>query len=162
MNEATTLPNPVIPAERKCRIEEVFDANFIELLRLVPRNSFVRALILKFTGRLPGLECGTFEQLKDWVELNCDKRARPLSGRANRQREEGGIRISVEFSETELGRADYSVSRWGTEEFHVGADDLVGMIQEAIEFHLQGMREEGILIPAPSSFAGVVEVDHAA
>lgn len=26
------------------------------------------------------------------------------------------------------------------------------LIQEAIEFHLEGMREEGIAVPAPSSF----------
>jgi predicted RNase H-like HicB family nuclease len=32
------------------------------------------------------------------------------------------------------------------------------MIQEAIEFHLEGMREEGLVIPTPSSFAGVVEI----
>jgi predicted RNase H-like HicB family nuclease len=36
------------------------------------------------------------------------------------------------------------------------------LIQEAIEFHLDGMREEGLTIPVPSSFAGVVEVDSAA
>jgi predicted RNase H-like HicB family nuclease len=35
-------------------------------------------------------------------------------------------------------------------------------IQEAIEFHLEGMREEGMAIPPPSSYAGVVEVDPAA
>ena len=57
MNGATTLPNPVIPGERKCRIEEVFDQNFIELLGLVPRNPFVRALILKLTKKMPGPEC---------------------------------------------------------------------------------------------------------
>ena len=36
------------------------------------------------------------------------------------------------------------------------------LIVEAVEFHLEGMREEGIPIPAPSSFAGVVEVSPAA
>jgi len=36
------------------------------------------------------------------------------------------------------------------------------LIQEAIESHLDGTREEGIPIPAPSSFAGVVEVNPAA
>jgi predicted RNase H-like HicB family nuclease len=36
------------------------------------------------------------------------------------------------------------------------------LIQEAIEFHLEGIREEGLAIPAPSSFAGVVEIDPAA
>jgi predicted RNase H-like HicB family nuclease len=36
------------------------------------------------------------------------------------------------------------------------------LIHEAIEFHLEGMREEGMTVPAPSSFAGLVEIDHAA
>ena len=33
------------------------------------------------------------------------------------------------------------------------------LIQEAIEFHLEGMREEGVPIPPPASFAGVIEVN---
>jgi predicted RNase H-like HicB family nuclease len=36
------------------------------------------------------------------------------------------------------------------------------LIQEAIEFHLDGMREEGMSIPPPSSVAGVVEIEPAA
>jgi predicted RNase H-like HicB family nuclease len=36
------------------------------------------------------------------------------------------------------------------------------LIQDAIAFHLDGMREEGLAIPPPSSFAGVVKVDPAA
>lgn len=35
------------------------------------------------------------------------------------------------------------------------------LIIEAVEFHLAGMREEGIPIPLPLSFAGVVEVSPA-
>jgi predicted RNase H-like HicB family nuclease len=35
-------------------------------------------------------------------------------------------------------------------------------IQEAIELHLDGLREEGLPIPLPSSYAGVVEVNPAA
>jgi predicted RNase H-like HicB family nuclease len=41
-------------------------------------------------------------------------------------------------------------------------DEVGRLIQEAIEFHLEGMREEGLTVPAPSSFAGIVEVDPAA
>jgi predicted RNase H-like HicB family nuclease len=41
-------------------------------------------------------------------------------------------------------------------------DEVQQLIQEAIKFHLEGMREEGLSIPLPSSFAGAVEVDHAA
>jgi len=33
------------------------------------------------------------------------------------------------------------------------------LIAEAIEFHLEGMREEGLPIPAPTSFAGAIEIN---
>lgn len=130
MSEVMTAPTPV---ERKCRIEDVFDGNFIELIRLVPRNPFVRALILKLAGKIPGPERETFEQVKDWVETNCDKRARPASVRRGRNNPDDGIAISVEFSETEYGRADYSVPRSGSEEFRIGAEDLMEMVQSAID-----------------------------
>ena len=35
------------------------------------------------------------------------------------------------------------------------------LIQEAIQLHLEGLREEGLAIPTPSSFAGVVEINSA-
>ena len=36
------------------------------------------------------------------------------------------------------------------------------LVREAIEFHLEGLREEGHSIPQPSSEAGVIEVQPAA
>jgi predicted RNase H-like HicB family nuclease len=36
------------------------------------------------------------------------------------------------------------------------------LLQEAIEFHVEGMIEEGLAIPSPSSFAGVIEIRPAA
>ena len=41
-------------------------------------------------------------------------------------------------------------------------DEVERLIQEAVEFHLDGMREEGLSIPPPTSFAGVVEINSAA
>jgi predicted RNase H-like HicB family nuclease len=41
-------------------------------------------------------------------------------------------------------------------------DEVENLIREAIAFHLDGLREEGLSIPTPSSFAGVIEVDTAA
>jgi predicted RNase H-like HicB family nuclease len=41
-------------------------------------------------------------------------------------------------------------------------DEVERLIREAVEFHLEGMREEGISVPPPSSFAGVVEINSAA
>ena len=41
-------------------------------------------------------------------------------------------------------------------------EEVERLIHEAIAFHLEGMREEGIPLPAPSSFAGIIEVNPAA
>jgi predicted RNase H-like HicB family nuclease len=41
-------------------------------------------------------------------------------------------------------------------------DEVEQPLQEAIAFHLEGMRNDGIAIPAPPSFVGVIDVDHAA
>jgi predicted RNase H-like HicB family nuclease len=41
-------------------------------------------------------------------------------------------------------------------------DEVERLIREAVEFHLEGMREEGISVPPPSSFGGVVEINSAA
>lgn len=141
MTEVMTAPEPVAPVvQRKCRFEALFDVNFLELVRLVPRNPQVRALILKLTGLLPPLECETFEQLKDWVELNCEKQLKLPSSRPSRHNQEGGIVINVDFSETECGRASYSVRRYGTESFRLGAVELAEMVQTAVDDG-EGMEE---------------------
>jgi predicted RNase H-like HicB family nuclease len=41
-------------------------------------------------------------------------------------------------------------------------EEVEHLIQEAIAFHIEGMREEGLPIPMPASFAGVVVIDSAA
>ena len=127
MSDTLTLPPPV---ERKCSIEEVFDAGFIELLKLVPANPYVRALVLKFTGKLPPAECELFDELKDWVEFNCVKRIRKTT--ASNQPRDDGISISVDFSEQEYGRAHYQVNCSGSDTFQIGAEELVTIIQDAI------------------------------
>jgi hypothetical protein len=133
MNEATVLPNPVLPPERKCVLAEVFDGNFIELLRLVPRNPLIRALVLRLTGKLPPANCVTFEQVRDWIERHCEPQVITTRTRQTRRSPGGGIRIAVEFSEVEYGRADYSLPRSGTDEFFVNAEDLLGIVQDAVE-----------------------------
>ena len=37
-------------------------------------------------------------------------------------------------------------------------DEVLRLIREAIEFHLNGLREEGLAVPQPSSTAEYVEV----
>ncbi len=124
----TGVAEPAVIVERRCGIEEVFARSFIELLTLAPRNPIVRGLILAQTRRMPGPDCITFEQLQDWVELNCEKRLRP----AGRRELTEGITLTVEFSETEYGLAHYSVPRSGSDEFHVGAEYLLQIVNDTL------------------------------
>ena len=119
-----------VTTERKCKIEEVLSGSFIELIGLAPRNPYVRAIILAETGRMPAPECETPEQIKDWVERTCEKKRRlpkPSNGNGT------AFSITVDFSETEYGRADYSVQRSGSEEFHIERDELLEIVETAID-----------------------------
>jgi len=137
------MTGPDIPAmtlERRCQIDEVFASPFIELIGLAPKNPVVRGLILAQTGKMPGTERETFEQIKEWVETTCEKKSRPPNGTRSPSR--NGIAIRVEFSETEYGRADYSVSRSGSDEFALDEEELLEMIQEVIN---DGDRLDGVI-----------------
>ena len=118
-------------APSRCKIEEVFASPFIELIGLAPKNPVVRGLILAQTRQLPGMECETFEQIKAWVETTCDRPMRPAN--ATRVPAPDGISITVEFSETEHGRASYSVSRSGSSQFDLDSEELLVMVEAAID-----------------------------
>jgi hypothetical protein len=128
---SAVMTEPEVPTiERKCKIEEVFGSAFIELIQLAPLNPVVRGLILAQTRKMPGPECETFEQIKEWVEATCEKRLRSLS--SNRPSADG-IAIKVEFSDIENGRACYSVPRSGSDEFALDEDELISLVRDAIE-----------------------------
>jgi hypothetical protein len=142
MSAVMTEPGvPAVSGQRRCGIDEVFAGPFIELIGLAPRNPVVRGLILAQIRKMPGPECETFEQIKEWVETTCDKKLRPPNQPTVRAAE--GIIISVEFSETEYGRANYSVPRSGSDSFVLEADELIEMVRAAIESGdgLQGVIE---------------------
>jgi len=118
------------PANR-CKIDEVFAGPFIELIGLAPRNPVVRGLILHQTGKLPGPERLTFESIKEWVETTCIPRA--IGGAKAGGPASPGFAVSVEFSDTEYGRANYSVARSATEEFKLDTEELLRIVREVID-----------------------------
>ena len=122
-----------VAGERKCKMDEVLAGPFIELIGLAPRNPLVRGLILAQTGKMPEPERITFEQIKEWVETTCDPRAGGGYQTKAARLTETGIVIKVEFSETEYGRANYSVPRSGSDEFALDADELLEMVQAAVD-----------------------------
>lgn len=123
---SNSLAVAAIAPEGTYTIEQVFDSNFVELLQLVPKNPSIRALILKLTRKMPPRECETFEQIKTWVETACDRRT--LAPR----KDEVGLSIRVEFSDTEYGKADYSVRRNGVASFEIRAAELIEITERAI------------------------------
>ena len=109
---SAVMTAPDVPAvTNRCKMDEVFASPFIELIALAPRNPLVRGLILAQTRRMPGPECGTFEQIREWVETTCEPRA--VAGHQTKAAAEAGITIPVEFSEVEYGRANYAVRALG-------------------------------------------------
>ncbi len=126
--------DPPAAVPRKCLIGQLLGPQVLALLERVPRNPQVRALVLKLAGKLPPPECETFEQVREWIETHCEPRK--VAGhkqRAARRVAEEGIRLTVRFSDTEYGRADYSVRRHAREEFHLEAEDLMELVRTAVE-----------------------------
>jgi predicted RNase H-like HicB family nuclease len=41
-------------------------------------------------------------------------------------------------------------------------EEVEQLIQEAIAFHIDGLKDEGLAVPAPASFAGSIEINAAA
>jgi predicted RNase H-like HicB family nuclease len=41
-------------------------------------------------------------------------------------------------------------------------EEVEQLIQEAIAFHIDGLKEEGLAVPPPASFAGSIEINTAA
>lgn len=58
------------PKPKTCVFEEVFHANFIELVKLSPKNEMVRGNIMRVCKKEPPVEADTFDKIKDWMEHN--------------------------------------------------------------------------------------------
>jgi predicted RNase H-like HicB family nuclease len=59
---------------------------------------------------------------------------------------------------TETGYSAYSPDVPGCGSTGKTKDEVERNIQEAIEFHIEGLREEGDAIPEPSSYSSYVDV----
>ena len=72
------------------------------------------------------------------------------------------MRYAVVFEKSSTGYAAYVPDLPGCITTGRTLEETEKLIQEAIEFHIEGLRAEGISIPVPSSFAGVIEVGSSA
>lgn len=64
----------------------------------------------------------------------------------------------VIFEETETGYSAYSPGLPGCISTGATRDDVERNMREAIEFHVEGLKFEGLEIPQPTAFSTYIEV----
>jgi len=72
------------------------------------------------------------------------------------------MRYAVVIEKGERNYAAYVPDLPGCVSTGATLEEVKAEIREAIEFHLEGMREDGLLIPKPTSWAEYVEVEERA
>ena len=68
------------------------------------------------------------------------------------------MRYSIVVEETVTGFSAYSPDLAGCAATGATKEDVEKRMKEAIEFHLEGLQEEGIAIPVPHSYSQYLEV----
>ncbi len=68
------------------------------------------------------------------------------------------MRYLIVVEETDTGFSAYSPDLAGCVATGISKEDVETNMKEAIEFHLEGLREEGIAIPVPHSYSQYLEV----
>ncbi len=68
------------------------------------------------------------------------------------------MKILIVIEQTPTGFAAYSPDLDGCVATGATRDDVERAMREAVDFHLEGMRTEGEVVPAPHSYATVIEV----
>lgn len=72
------------------------------------------------------------------------------------------MRYAVVIEKSETGFGAYVPDLPGCVAVAESEDEVRELIREAIEFHLDGLREDGESIPSPAAHVEYVEVPHAA
>jgi predicted RNase H-like HicB family nuclease len=68
------------------------------------------------------------------------------------------MRYLIVVEETVTGFSAYSPDLQGCVATGLSKEDVERKMKEAIEFHLEGLQEEGIAIPVPHSYSQYLEV----
>lgn len=72
------------------------------------------------------------------------------------------MQYAIVIEKSETGYGAYVPDLPGCVAVGETEDEVRDLIREAVEFHLEGMREDGLPIPEPSSRVEYIDVPHAA
>jgi hypothetical protein len=126
-------PDPNAPV-KKCQIEKVLQPTVLELLKLAPANPVARAHALNNLKRALPDECKTFDEIKAWVELNCEPKSpiSPATAPSTRRRNTA-FEIEVSSSEIESGTASYTCSRSGCNDVPITVEEIEEALNNATD-----------------------------
>lgn len=116
-----------------CILEDSLPDSMIQSLKAQPTNPVYRGLILAKCGKMPPDEIVEFDKLKDWIEYNCEPKAivTPAARPAPAPQPDAAPRfiVGLLYSETEVGRCNYSIQRRGSRDYMFTANDLRDMVE---------------------------------
>lgn len=141
------------PPSRKFRLEDVMNAQLLNLLRIAPRNAVVRSHVQAMFGEAIPDELATFEQIKEWLEFKFPvprldgtrQRAYGIAQTRNRSTQlrhpvhpnlhlpSEELFVPVHFSEIEYGRANYTVRRSLDYDVPIDASNVTRMVRDGLE-----------------------------
>ena len=97
---------------KKSEITQVLPSSLIEALQSAPLNEVIRTQVHARTLVPIPEDRKTFEEIKQWIEINVEPSKVPLKSKP--QRHDVAIEVGMYYSEMERGQVDYSWRRDAT------------------------------------------------
>lgn len=117
--------------KRKCSITALLGKSLVELLQAAPLNPTGRARILAITGQMPPDTITTYDELKAWVESNCEPKTKPGGPvRPGAPQPLNGIVVQVRFREDETGSCSYSCLNTALANYEITPDMINNLMDE--------------------------------
>lgn len=132
VGEMDAAPAVIDPPEKANIIKRLFAPDFIRMLEAAPKNEMVRGWILKVTKQLPPEDCDTVDKIEAWLQSIQKEAGAPLvaPGKAV------GFKITLDFTGSESGRCNYTVTTSGSDDFEFNDAELRSMVEESDgDFH---------------------------
>lgn len=144
----------------KCSIEQALRASLIELLKVAPLNPTARACIMRETTKMPPDSCKTYEELKAWVEENCEPRlsadyirgAQAAIPEVVRAAENGtAFTATLRFQNREFGSATFWQNQDGVGDYEVSTEQVSSLVRR--------LAEQGITRPSIGYIVNQLVID---
>lgn len=128
------------PPHPKFRLEAFVDAHTLNLMKNSPRNPIVHAMVLARFKHKPPATISTYEELKEWVELNGERPTTPVpvpkspTGTLGTRPVLPGITVLMTHEHTAHGRCRWSQVRMAKSRVEWTHSEIIELIEEGLDF----------------------------